>query len=263
VVNHIEDNTLLIDIGNSSLKWAQSSSGVLSDMLQQQQQHSDNITSAFFTKYWQDLDKPGEIIASCVAQKSVWQALEKACDELWGIKVQKVNSLKEGFGLINAYDDALALGSDRWCAMIGGLQITDSAFIVIDAGSALTLDVVDISGSHLGGYIVPGLEMMRKSLGLHTAQVKTDATSANITSLSLASSTSQCVEAGIHLTTVKLIEAVYEKESKQLKKCQCLLTGGDAKILADLLSVKCVMMPDLVLRGLAVIAGVDLENNNN
>ena len=261
MINHIEKKNLLIDIGNSSLKWAQSSSGDLSDMLQQQ--YPENITSTFFTKYWQDLDEPKEIITSCVARKSVWQALENACEELWGIKVKKVDSLKEGFGLINAYDDALALGSDRWCAMIGGLQVTDSSFVVIDAGSALTIDVVDKLGSHLGGYIVPGLEMMRKSLGLHTAQVKSESSSSNIPSLSLARTTSQCVEAGIYLTAVKLIEAVYEKESKQLQTCQCLLTGGDAKILADLLSVKCVMMPELVLRGLAVIAGADLENNNN
>lgn len=260
MVKQTKDSILLIDIGNSSMKWTPSSSLGLSDMLQQQ--YPENITSAFFTKCWQDLHKPAEIIVSCVAQKPVWQALQKACDELWGIKVQKIDSLKEGFGLINAYDDALALGSDRWCAMIGGLQVTDSTFLVIDAGSALTVDVVDKSGKHLGGYIVPGLEMMRKSLGLHTAQVKTDSTSSNIPSLLLASSTAQCVEAGIHLTAVKLIEAIIEKESKQLKKCQCLLTGGDAKILADLLSVKCVMMPDLVLRGLAVIAGIDLENNN-
>ena len=260
MVNQTKDNILLIDIGNSSLKWAESFSDGLSGMLQELCQ--ENITSEFFTKCWQGLDKPGEIFASCVAGESVWQALVKACDELWSINVQKVDSLKKGFGLVNAYDDALALGSDRWCAMIGGLQLTDSTFLVIDAGSALTVDVVDKSGKHLGGYIIPGLEIMRKSLGLHTAQVKTVSTIDNIPSLSSASSTSQCVEAGIHLSAVKLIEAVYEKESEQLKKCQCLLTGGDAKILADLLSVKCVMMPDLVLRGLAVIAGIDLENNN-
>ena len=260
MVNHIKDITLLIDIGNSSFKWVQSSSGVLSDMLQQQ--YPENITSDFFKKCWQDLDTPSEIVSSCVAQKSVWQALVMACDDLWGIKVQKIESLKEGFGLVNAYDDALALGSDRWCAMIGGLQVTDSTFLVIDAGSALTIDVVDKSGKHLGGHIIPGLEMMRRSLGLHTAQVKTDSKNSHAPSLSLANSTAQCVESGIYLSAVKLIEAVYEKESKQLLKSQCLLTGGDAKTLADLLSVKCVMMPDLVIRGLAVIAEIDLENNN-
>ena len=260
MANQIKENLLLIDIGNSSLKWAQSSSGILSDMFSQL--YPENITCAFFKKYLQDLNTPDEIIVSCVAQKSVLQALEKACDELWSIRVKKVESLKEAFGLINIYDDPLALGSDRWCAMIGGLHTVDSAFIVIDAGSALTVDVINESGKHLGGYIVPGLRMMRNSLGLLTAQVKTDSDRANIPFLSLASSTAQCVEAGIHLSAVKLIEAVYEKELKQIKKCQCLLTGGDAKILADLLSVKCVIMPDLVLRGLAVIAGIDLENNN-
>lgn len=258
MANQTKDSILLIDLGNSSLKWAEFSSYGLSDMLQQI--YPENITSDFFIRCWQDSDKPGEIIASCVAGESVWQALTKACDELWSIKVQKVDSLKKGFGLVNAYDDALALGSDRWCTMIGGLQTADSAFIVIDAGSALTLDMVNESGNHLGGYIVPGLGMMRKSLGLHTAQVKTESTESNIPSLSLANSTAQCVEAGIYLSTVKLIEAVYERESKQVKQLKCFLTGGDAQSIADLLAFKCVIMPDLVLRGLAVIATNGLNN---
>ena len=252
MANQTKDSILLIDIGNSSLKWAVSSSDGLSDMLQQQ--YPENISSTFFTECWQGVDKPGEIIASCVAGEAVWHALAKACDELWSIEVQKVNSLKEGFGLVNAYDDALALGSDRWCAMIGGLQVADSAFLIIDAGSALTVDMVNESGNHLGGYIVPGLGMMRKSLGLQTAQVKTEPTEGNIPSLSLANSTAQCVEAGIYLSTVKLIEAVYERESKQVKQLTCFLTGGDAQSIADLLAFKCVIMPDLVLRGLAVLA---------
>ena len=252
MVNQTKDSILLIDIGNSSLKWAESSSDGLSDMLQLQ--YPESITSTIFTECWLGLEKPGEIIASCVAGESVWQALAKACDELWSIKVQKVDSLKEGFGLVNAYDDASALGSDRWCAMIGGLQAADSAFLIIDAGSALTVDMVNESGNHLGGYIVPGLGMMRKSLGLQTAQVKTEPTEGNIPSLSLANSTAQCVEAGIYLSTVKLIEAVYERESKQVKQLTCFLTGGDAQSIADLLAFKCVIMPDLVLRGLAVIA---------
>jgi len=252
MANQTKDNILLIDLGNSSLKWAESYLDGLSDMLQQQ--YPEKITSEFFTKCWQDLDKPAEIFASCVAGEPVWHALAKACDELWSIKVQKVDSLKKGFGLVNAYDDALALGSDRWCAMIGGLQAADSAFIVIDAGSALTLDMVNESGKHLGGYIMPGLGMMRKSLGLQTAQVQIEPTEGNVPSLSLANSTTQCVEAGIYLSTVKLLEAVYERESKQVKQLTCFLTGGDAQSIADLLAFKCVIMPDLVLRGLAVIA---------
>lgn len=251
MTNQTKDNILLIDIGNSSLKWAEYSVHGLSGM--SSQRYPENITSAFFKECWKELDKPDEVVASCVANESVWQALAEACDELWSLKVQKVGSLKQGFGLDNAYDNASALGSDRWCAMIGAFQIVDSAFLVISAGSALTFDMVDESGKHMGGYIVPGIGMMRESLGYQTALVKTKSTE-NIPSLSLANSTEQCVEAGIYLSAVKLIEAVYERESKQVKQLKCFLTGGDAPIIEGLLSFKCVIMPELVLRGLAVIA---------
>lgn len=232
MANKSKDNILLIDVGNSSVKWAQSHSGGISDMLQQQ--YPENITSKFFKKYWQELDKPNEVIASCVATDLVWNALTMACEELWSLKVQKVTSLKEELGLVNAYKDAQSLGSDRWCAMLGGLQLSNSAFMVIDTGSALTIDVVNDSGQHLGGYIVPGLSMMKNSLGLHTAQVNMEPGTSQLPSLSLANSTMACVDAGIYLSTVKLVEAVFEKECKQ---CQCFITGGDANLLASLLSL--------------------------
>ena len=144
--------------------------------------------------------------------------------------------------------------------MIGALHSTESSFIVIDAGSALTIDVVKQSGEHIGGYIVPGLRMMKNSLGLNTAQIMLGQ-DAKLPSMSLGKSTSDCVEAGIHLSSVKLIEAVFEEESRKLKECQVFITGGDANLLASLLSLKYVIIPDLVLRGLSIISANELNNN--
>ena len=252
MANQIIDNVLLIDIGNSSLKWCIVGSNGLSAM--SQQLYPKDITADFFIHNCQTLEKPNNIVVSCVAQDIVWQALEKACFELWDIKVQKVNSLKKQFGLINAYENVSSLGSDRWCAMLGGLHQSNSAFIVINAGSALTVDVVNEVGQHLGGYIVPGINMMKKSLGLHTAQVQVDSTSNVLADLSLGRSTEECVESGIHLLMVKYIEAIYEKASLDMKGCQTYVSGGDAKSIAALLSFNSDVVPDLVLRGLAVIA---------
>lgn len=245
------NNTLLIDAGNSALKWAVTDAGEFSNMLTKH--YTDNVTADFFIESWKSLDKPITIIACCVAQKQVWQALVSACHELWEMDIHKVESLSKGYGLVNAYDIASDLGSDRWSAMIGAYHIADSAFIVIDAGSALTIDMVNESGQHLGGYIIPGVNTMSKSLGMYTAQVNVDTDQNSTPSLSLGRSTKECVEAGIYLSMVKMIESVFEKESKQVKSLQCFITGGDAKVIADLLSFKCVMMPDIVVRGLAEI----------
>lgn len=245
------NNILFIDAGNSTIKWAQYEHTDLSEVVSLA--YEENITVDSFIEQWKQLDVPIKVIASCVASDSIWTTLVKACNELWGRDVQRVFSLDQGFGLINAYNNPADLGSDRWCAMIGALQVAESDFIVVDAGSALTIDVVDVSGQHLGGYITPGLNMMRKSLGRQTAQINIDMPKDLTPSLSPATSTAECIESGIILSAVKLIEAVYEKESKLAIKIKCYLTGGDAKLIANMLSIDCVILPDLVLRGLIEI----------
>lgn len=257
MVNEDKADSLLVDIGNSSMKWANYSSHGLTSM--EQKKYPENISSDFFKECWKEYDKPNEVIVCCVADDCVWQALIKTCDELWNIKARKIVSSKKQFGLVNAYNDAVTLGSDRWCAMLGGLQRTNFAFLIIDAGSALTIDMVSETGKHLGGHIVPGLGMMRASLGDQTALVKTQLSEDNTISLALANSTEQCVASGIYLSAVKLIEAVYERESKQAKQLTCFLTGSDAEVLADLLCFKSIVVPDLVLCGLAVIASNNLK----
>lgn len=259
MLNQTQKTTLLVDMGNSAIKWALLDSGGLSSM--SKAQYIEEPSSAFFTKCWQALDAPNEVIVSCVAENTLWQALEKVCNELWDIEVQKVTSLKEGFGLLSAYDHASSLGSDRWCAMLGGLAITDSAFMVIDAGSALTLDVVNKAGEHLGGYIVPGVSMMKQSLGTQTARIQTENTITQSPSLLLGKSTDECVAAGSLLSAISLIEAVFEKEVNPLEEYKVYITGGDAELIAGLLSFKCMIIPALVLNGLAVIAENNLKNN--
>lgn len=258
MVNQTQKKVLLIDMGNSAMKWSLLDSTGLSIM--STERYPEALSSTFFTDCWQDLDSLSAVMVSCVAGNTAFQVLEKACDDLWNLKPEKVISLKEGFGLVNSYDDFMSLGSDRWCAMIGARDNANASFIVIDAGSALTIDVVTDSGKHLGGYIVPGIGMMKKSLGLNTAQITLEVAD-KLPSLALGKSTKDCVEAGLHLSAVKLIEAVFEDESKLLKNCQIFITGGDAKLLTRLLSFKCAIIPDLVLRGLGIIAANGLENN--
>lgn len=256
-----KQNTLLIDVGNSSVKWRLITHATTKNkptMLQQQ--YAKDINTSFFIKCWEKLDKPEKVVVSCVAKKQVWQALEQACEQLWSVKAERIASSKDGFGLVNAYNQPSDLGSDRWCAMIGVFEKTDSDFVVVDCGSAITLDVVTGSGNHLGGYILPGLAMMKQSLGMNTAEVQVDLSSIT-SSLTPACSTQGGVDSAVYLSAVKLIEAVYEQQDKQSKNVQCVLTGGGAESIAKFLSIKYVMMPELVLDGLAIIAGTGLENN--
>ncbi len=251
-------NILLVDIGNTSIKWGEKKNDTFHSINMAGHLYPDSINASYFIVLWSNIEKPAHILASCVADNELWQALVMACDELWNIPVRKIESLAEGFGLVNSYKQATDLGSDRWCAMVAAKQMTDSAFMVVDAGSALTVDIVDESGQHLGGIISPGLSMMKKSLGVNTAQVKVD-NKQNSRSLFFGHSTSDCVEAGVFLSVISLIETIYKRESCQVNKLQCILTGGDANLIAGSLSFDCEIERDLVLRGLAVIQKMEQE----
>ena len=246
---------LLVDIGNSAVKWCTLSADDQLSPMGHDYYPTKNITPAFFNALWADLDKPEKIVVSCVAKNNVWQALQKGCGNLWSLDAKRMSSPKKACGLTNAYEDVESLGSDRWFAMLGAFNqqttasSSSSSYLVVGCGSAITLDIIDSEGLHQGGYILPGLAMMKKSLALETANVCVDPELSN-PSLLPAKTTAGCVDAGILLSAVKLIEAVFEQQS-QHNPVRCYLAGGDAAVITDLLSIKYVIMPNLVLRGLA------------
>ena len=254
------DNVLLVDIGNTSIKWALNESGHLMDMLQLQ--YPEDVSDIFFIECLGKVNKPNKVFVTCVAGSEVWQAFTDAINTLWYINVERVISKSNGYGLINGYEKPAELGSDRWCALIGAYHEADSGVIVIDCGSAITIDIVNQSGEHLGGYILPGLTMMKKNLGLNTAQVKVNTSSLEGNTISPAHSTSGCVAAGVNLAAVSTIEAVIKQQlthrsDSNSRDLKCFITGGDADLVAEHMTTEIVNMENLVIRGLTFIA----ENN--
>lgn len=251
----LESDLLVIDIGNSSVKWALSTFSVAnSPLIMQQKLLPELVNSEYFESIWNKLDKPTIIFASSVATKEKWLALEKACENLWQLKVQRVMALDKGYGIINAYTQPQKLGSDRWCAMIGAYQELKSEFMIVNCGSAMTIDLVDATGLHLGGYILPGLDMMKQSLAKNTAEVGLVTKKTEKLSLEPETSTTGCVNAAVHLASIKLIEAVHKQQIKRSKAVTCVLSGSNAELISSMMALKCIVYPDLVLRGLAYIA---------
>ena len=255
------DNILLADIGNTSIKWALKDSNNLLEM--SQQRYPNNVSDVFFVDCLGHMNKPDRVFVTCVAGAEVWQAFADAIHSLWSIKVERVISKSNGYGVINGYEKSSELGSDRWCALLGAHHAADSDVVVIDCGSAITVDIVKQSGEHVGGYILPGLSMMKESLGLHTAQVKVNAPSSESNAISPAYTTTGCVAAGINLAAVSVIEAVIKQQRTFSDDLKCFLTGGDADSIAEHLTIEYVNMPNLVIRGLAVIAEDNQEQKNS
>lgn len=158
-------------------------------------------------------------------------------------------SERERLGLRNAYEDVSRMGADRWHAMLAAWCRYRCSFVVIDAGTALTADYVDGSGQHLGGYIVPGLQMMRKSLNQEAARIGFQR--AETLSHHPGQDTSECVNNGLNWFLRGLALQI-RQDVTAYSLDRIVLTGGNAdRLLA--LGLDGEIMPDLVFEGLGCV----------
>lgn len=166
-------------------------------------------------------------------------------------------------GVTIHYQDPSRLGADRWLAMLAAFSKSHGASIVIDGGTALTIDVLGVDGEHRGGYILPGLKMMTESLESNTGIVLSQ--NSLSPSTVLGHSTDQAVQHGAIAAHAALIEkTIVAALSGQ--PLSVFFSGGDGQILSDAVSVnldECSgvqlsrsIAPDLVLDGLAIACPV-------
>ncbi len=162
-------------------------------------------------------------------------------------QVQFAHAQVAQHGLSNSYEDAHKMGVDRWLAMLGAWsQAPDVAHIVVDAGTAITLDMIDEFGRHVGGYICPGLQMMKTSLLASTNKVLAE--SQWQVGRAPGTSTQQCVDHGIQ----DLLASWIEQHRALQPNAKVWLTGGNGEGLSSLLHESVNYQPDLVLDGLSV-----------
>ena len=168
-----------------------------------------------------------------------------------GVPPRFYYSRQEDFGVSNCYPEPRRLGVDRWVALVECWQ-RFGAGIIIDCGSALTIDAIDGEGRFLGGYIVPGLGMLRSALLRDTADVHVDQARPRLT---LGRSTGECVHNGLLRMSVAFVtDVVVELRERLPDTCKVLVTGGDADELSSAFSFEFMHLPDLVLDGLERVA---------
>lgn len=168
------------------------------------------------------------------------------------VKVDKAGPSNRAGSVINGYRDQQRLGVDRWLAIIAAYDLCKQACLVIDMGTAITVDLVAQDGAHLGGYIVPGAALLRGQLLAHARRVQYDVTESSLalSELSPGRSTAEAVERGCLIMLRSYIATQIESAESYLGKgFTTFVTGGDAALAKDLSSAICV--PDLVFRGLA------------
>lgn len=157
-------------------------------------------------------------------------------------------------GVINGYDDHERLGLDRWLALVGGYHLSRKACLVIDLGTAVTSDFVNADGEHLGGFICPGMPLMRNQLRTHTRRIRydTDAAAKALTSFVPGRSTAEAVERGCSWMLRGFVQTQLELAREQwVDDFVVFVTGGDAALVEDVIPGARVV-PDLVFIGLAL-----------
>jgi type III pantothenate kinase len=248
----INDMILLLDIGNSFIKWCWLDDGQLFDV--GEVLHADDELARVLDDEWRDLPQPTAVWVSNVAGDELAEALGQWLQQRWGLLPHYATSSEAWGEVRNAYDEPGRLGVDRWLALLAAYEISKQAVCIIDCGTAITVDVMASSGQHLGGLIVPGLGMMRDSLYAGTDGVQKAVAESPASGL-LACDTAGAVEGGSLYAAVAFIDRVCADMEKELDEpMTCILTGGDALDILPLLNAELEHEPTLVLQGLALIA---------
>jgi len=245
---------LLVDIGNSSVKWACLYQGKFNDS--GLAVHHGGMPNDVFDS-WQRLTKPTEVVVANVAGSEMALELTSWVQEQWAVDVSAPVAVSAGWGVRNAYANAEKLGVDRWASLIAARQdYIGHSCCVVDCGTALTIDALDNDGRHLGGLIAPGLSMMREALVDNTVGIVPSKNPENDDALLFACNTGEAVERGtLNAIVATINNAVKNIEATEGGGVVCLLTGGDGKRLLPYLSGNFIFDETLVLKGLAIISG--------
>lgn len=236
---------LAVDAGNSRVKWG------LHD------------GSSWLSKGWvastegatlgdalKGLPAPKQVILSNVAGPQVAMQIEEAC-KVWSARMQWAIAVDNQCGVSNGYETPSQLGSDRWAALIAARAIAPEGCVVVNAGTAMTVDALTAEGVFIGGLIIPGLAIMLRSLTENTASLK----DVDGHYLDLPKNTPDAVYSGALSAMVGAVWHMNALLAGEIKRAPtCLVSGGDAPLLLPLLSGRSRMVDNLVLDGLIRIA---------
>ncbi len=241
---------LLIDLGNSRMKWAWSAPGAWRTGAVDVEPGGP---AAAGERVWTAAARPGRVVLCSVLDDDRTGGLIAWIGRRWSLAPHRVRAQAAQLGVTNGYREPAGLGSDRWAALIGARAICEDAVSVVDCGSAVTVDALSARGEFLGGVIFPGLRLLRGALQLGTAAVRT---SGGDESSCIARTTSDGVAAGTLFGLCGAIGRVLEEQRQVLGEgATIVITGGDAPAVSARLPFVLTHAPELVLKGLARIAG--------
>jgi len=245
---------LLVDIGNTRVKWALLRGVRLGRMRAKAHGGDPRVLEVAVRRAPRAVTR---VVAVNVAGARFERALRAASRDRFGVRPEFVRSTREACGVRNGYRETWRLGADRWVGVIGARALARArSAVVANAGTALTIDAVSAGGRHLGGAIIPGAAAMIAAIIKGTNGIGRRARGDAASRRGLyAADTASALAAGAEFAAAALIDRAVDEAAKVLRAQPLLiLTGGAAPGLKLRLRHKARMVPDLVLHGLAVLA---------
>lgn len=254
-----ESSALFLDIGNTRSKWVfitpsteigtEGLSGALAHTELTNSSNLDPIKSKLNLK-----EIPTNIICVSVANQQITDQWQTCIKELWpNSNWHRFTSSEYSCGIKNQYQNPNTLGADRWAAMIGASSLHPKQdILVVNAGTATTIDYINQSGEFSGGWIIPGLSMMLGSLAKGTADLPNLSPISQSTS-SFGQSTNDCITQGCIQTQIGAILRAIDLIKQPTK---VILSGGNSEYMAQQLALALpshvILFIDkqIVLRGL-------------
>lgn len=235
----MSDRLLLLDIGNSRGKW------LFLDGADQLGRGSAEL-SGLVDALGSDIGGAQVLVASVASDASntgLAVQLQAAGCVAWFAGARA----RLG-GLANSYAEPQRMGVDRWLAMLAARQRSHGPLCVVDAGSALTIDLISDDGAHEGGFIIPGTALMQRALLADTDRVRFEIPASP--ALVPGRSTAEAVANGLLLAQVGAVRSAVDAAVARGSRPTLFLCGGAAPVLQAALDMDCVLAPDLVFEGL-------------
>ena len=222
---------LLFDVGNTSCKWRLMSDDLLicsgrdlvvGDVNFPALIHSNLSRLSFVERL--------RVVVSSVASDEQNVQLGEYLQSTLGVYAEFVVVLRDFVGVRAAYAELANLGVDRWLAMVAAYTEFKSSCLVVDAGTAITIDVLAGDGQHLGGMIAPGLNLVGGTLYSKTAKVRFDGVNFSPRS-NLGKSTKECVNLGVSMMIDGFVASALNRWCTETSVV--IWSGGDGKKLFE------------------------------
>ncbi|HEX6137660.1 MAG TPA: type III pantothenate kinase [Casimicrobiaceae bacterium] len=243
---------LVIDVGNSRLKWALrgpqgwTARGAV----------ANQDIGSLAVRDWQNLERPARAVGVNVAGEAARVRVEGQLAR-WRLPIEWLSAGAQAGGVTNRYRTPSQLGADRWASLVAArrraVAASESAprpCVVVNAGTAVTIDALDARGVFRGGLILPGVPLMLRVLADNTASLRV----APGTYDEFPTTTPDAVYSGAVQAVCGAIEQVRARLRDGEDTIMCYVGGGNAQDIVPRLAAPVEVVDNLVLEGVLVLA---------